>query len=118
MSATLFPLFADLRDRPVLVVGGGMVAERKVEALLLSGARPMVGAPDLTARLHEWLEQGRLHWRAGAFRIEWLDEAWLVIAATDDPTVNRAVAEAAAARRLLTNVVDDVELSSFQVPAV
>ena len=118
VSATLFPLFADLRDRPVLVVGGGMVAERKVEALLLSGARPMVGAPDLTARLHEWLEQGRLHWRAGAFRIEWLDEAWLVIAATDDSTVNRAVAEAAAARRLLTNVVDDVELSSFQVPAV
>lgn len=118
MSATLFPLFADLRDRPVLVVGGGTVAERKVEALLLSGARPVVGAPDLTARLHEWLEQGRLRWRAGTFRPEWLDDAWLVVAATDDPAVNRTVAATAAQRRLWVNVVDDVELSSFQVPAV
>ncbi len=118
MSATLFPLFADLRDRPVLVVGGGAVAERKVEALLQSGARPVVGAPDLTARLHGWREQGRLHWRTGTFRPEWLDDAWLVIAATDDPAVNRAVAEAGTARRLLANVVDDIELSSFQVPAV
>ena len=118
MPTQLFPLFADLRDRPVLVVGGGTVAERKVEALLQAGARPRVGAPALGERLRQWREQGRLDWFAGEFREVWLDEAWLVIAATNDPATNRAVAAAAARRRVLANVVDDAELSSFQVPAV
>ena len=45
MTTRLFPLFADLRDRTVLVVGGGAVARRKVEALLATGARIRVGAP-------------------------------------------------------------------------
>lgn len=119
MTAALFPLFADLRDRPVLVVGGGAVAERKTEALLRSGARPLVGAPALTPALQRWAEAGRLRWLAGEFDPAWLDEpVWLVIAATDDGRVNRTVAALAEARRLLANVVDDAGLSSFQVPAV
>ena len=117
-STPLFPLFADLRDRPVLVVGGGAVAERKVEALLLAGALPVVGSPQLSEGLQTWLEAGRIRWRAGEFSDHWLDDAWLVIAATDEAVVNRAVAAAAAARRILANVVDDAELSSFHVPAV
>lgn len=118
MTAALFPLFADLRDRPVLVVGGGTVAERKTAALLRAGARPLVGAPALTPGLQRWAEAGRLRWRAGEFEPAWLDEpVWLVIAATDDDRINRAVATAAEARQLLANVVDDAELSSFQVPA-
>lgn len=117
--ATLFPLFADLRNRAVLVVGGGVVAERKVEALLRAGALPVVGAPRLSVRLSEWAEQGKLRWLVGEFTTDWLDQpVWLVIAATDDGEVNRAVASAGESRRLLVNVVDDAELSSFQVPAV
>ncbi|WJI16467.1 siroheme synthase CysG [Pseudoxanthomonas winnipegensis] len=118
MSAALFPLFADLRGRAVRVVGGGAVAERKVEALLHAGALPHVGAPTLTPRLAQWAEQGRIAWQPGSFTPDWLDGVWLVIAATDEGEVNRAVADAAAARRLLANVVDDAELSSFQVPAL
>ncbi len=115
----LFPLFADLRDRAVLVVGGGAVAERKTEALLHAGARPVVGAPQLSAALQDWAEAGRIRWLPGQFREAWLDEqVWLVIAATDDRQVNQAIASAAEARRLLVNVVDDAQLSSFQVPAV
>jgi uroporphyrin-III C-methyltransferase/precorrin-2 dehydrogenase/sirohydrochlorin ferrochelatase len=117
-STPLFPLFADLRDRLVLVVGGGAVAERKVEALLLAGALPVVGSPELSERLQAWLETDRIRWRTGEFSDHWLDEAWLVIAATDDAAVNQAVAAAAAARRILANVVDDAELSSFHVPAL
>ncbi|MET0656276.1 MAG: siroheme synthase CysG [Pseudoxanthomonas sp.] len=115
---SLFPLFADLRGRAVLVVGGGAVAERKVEALLQAGALPVVGAPALSERLGEWLRAGRIRTHAGEFRDQWLDEAWLVVAATDDAAVNRAVAAAAEARRILANVVDDAELSSFHVPAL
>lgn len=118
MSAALFPLFADLRGRAVRVVGGGAVAERKVEALLHAGALPRVGAPELSPRLAAWATEGRLHWDAGSFVPQWLDEVWLVIAATDVPAVNQAVAAEAQARRLLANVVDDAELSSVQVPAL
>ena len=118
MTAPLFPLFADLRDRPVLVVGGGAVAERKVEALLRAGALPRVGSPALGRTLQAWLEAGRIRWLAGEFHEDWLRGVWLVIAATDDVSVNRAVAEAANTRRILANVVDDAELSSFHVPAI
>jgi uroporphyrin-III C-methyltransferase/precorrin-2 dehydrogenase/sirohydrochlorin ferrochelatase len=118
VTAPLFPLFADLRERPVLVVGGGAVAERKVEALLHAGALPVVGSPDLTDALQAWLEAGRIRWLAGEFHEDWLGEVWLVIAATDDVMVNRSVAAAAEGRRILANVVDDAELSSFHVPAI
>ena len=118
MSPALFPIFVDLRGRPVLVVGGGHVAERKVEALLGAGAQVRVGAPVLTPGLRRQLATGRIAHLRGTFVEEWLDAAWLVIAATDDATANRIVADAAVARRLLVNVVDDVALSGFHVPAV
>ena len=119
MSSALFPLFADLHDRPVLVVGGGEVAQRKVEALLQAGARPRVGAPGLTAQLQRWADGGRLQWLRGRFDESWLDHpAWLVVAATGERALNVRVAAAAEARRLFANIVDDAELSTFQVPAV
>jgi uroporphyrin-III C-methyltransferase/precorrin-2 dehydrogenase/sirohydrochlorin ferrochelatase len=114
----LYPLFADLAHRPVLVVGGGNVAARKVESLLAAGALVTVGAPVLGARLARQLADGRIHHHAGEFRDEWLAEAWLVVAATSDPALNQTVAAAAAARRIFANVVDDAALSSFQVPAI
>jgi len=118
MTARLFPLFADLRDRPVLVVGGGAVAARKVAALLAAGASVRVGAPELEPGLQALADSRQIVHRAGRFQSWWLDSVWLVVAATDDAAVNRSVAEAATIRRLLVNVVDDAELSSFQVPAV
>ncbi|HEY4555554.1 MAG TPA: bifunctional precorrin-2 dehydrogenase/sirohydrochlorin ferrochelatase, partial [Lysobacter sp.] len=117
MTATLFPLFLDLRDRSVLVVGGGQVARRKVAALLDAGARVRVGAPVLAPDLQAWADTGRIAHLAGGFEPAWLDEAWLVVAATDSPVINREVAEAAEARRIWANVVDDAELSTVQVPA-
>ncbi|GAB2624729.1 siroheme synthase CysG [Novilysobacter erysipheiresistens] len=116
-APSLFPLFADLRGRRVLVVGGGAVARRKVAALLDAGARVTVGAPQLEPGLAEWAAQGRIECRLGRFDPNWLDRMWLAIAATDHGPSNRAVATAAEARRVWVNVVDDAELSSFQVPA-
>jgi uroporphyrin-III C-methyltransferase/precorrin-2 dehydrogenase/sirohydrochlorin ferrochelatase len=114
----LFPLFADLRGRRVLVVGGGTVARRKVEPLLQAGAQVVVGAKTLRdASLREWVEEGRVAFLPGAFVEAWLEGAWLVIAATDDAAANRAVVAAADARRIFANVVDDAEASRFHVPA-
>ncbi len=119
LDAPLFPLFADLNDRAVLVVGGGAVAGRKVEALLHAGARPRVGAPRLSPPLRELAEAGRIDWLPGLFDTRWLaEDVWLVVAATDTAAVNQAVARAAEAQRLFVNVVDDAQLSRFHVPAV
>lgn len=114
----LYPLFADLRSRAVLVVGGGAVAERKAERLLAAGAAVTIGAPELNAGLRGKVARGVLRHLPGTFQPHWLDEAWLVVAATGDAQVNRRIAECAGQRRLLVNVVDDAELSSFHVPAV
>lgn len=113
----LFPAFLDLRDRSVLVVGGGAVARRKIAALLPTGARIRVGAPALDPEVAAWVAEGRIEHLPGAFVPDWLDEAWLAIAATDDADINRAVAAAAQARRIWANVVDDAPLCGFQVPA-
>ncbi len=118
MSAPpLFPLFVQLAGRGVLVVGGGAVAARKVQALLPTGARIRVLAIDVDPQLAELAANGRIEVVRGAFAPAWLDGAWLAFAATGDPAVNRAVADAAQARRIWVNVVDDAELSSVHVPA-
>ena len=118
MDTHLYPLFADLKDRPVLVVGGGAVAVRKIIALQAAGARVRVGAPALDARLKKQVEAGLLEYLPGEFDEDWLADVWLAIAATDDRVVNQRVASAGQARRLFVNVVDDAELSSYQVPSV
>ncbi len=118
MSKRLFPLFADLRDRPVLVVGGGLVAIRKIASLRSAGAIVRVGSIELHAELQALVANHEVEYLPGKFQQPWLDDVWLVVAATDDVEVNRQIAAAAEARRLFVNVVDDAELSSYQVPSV
>lgn len=114
----LYPLFADLSDRHVLVVGGGDAAAKKTAALLKAGARVTVGAPMLGPTLRAWVGQGRITHRAGAYQRDWLDGVWLVIAATRSRALNARIAADGQARQRLVNVVDDAALSSFQVPAL
>jgi uroporphyrin-III C-methyltransferase/precorrin-2 dehydrogenase/sirohydrochlorin ferrochelatase len=127
-----FPLFADLQGRPVLVVGGGEVAERKVRLLLEAGARVTVVSPEFTQWLLERSStppphagevghhpgEGSLLLLRGEFDPSHLDGQLLAVAATSDPAVNAAVADAGRARNVLVNVVDVSELSSFIVPAI
>ena len=112
------PLFADLQHRAVLVVGGGVVAERRVTLLLEAGAAITVIAPELTERLGELAADGRFTHLPRAFAADSLEPYWLVIAATDDRAVNAAVATAAAAAKRFCNVVDDQELCTFIMPAI
>jgi uroporphyrin-III C-methyltransferase / precorrin-2 dehydrogenase / sirohydrochlorin ferrochelatase len=125
-----FPLFADLKGRRVLVVGGGDVAERKVRLLLDSGAQVDVVAPELNEWLSKHLCAGsnpdhdagqepvRSRWIARHFDAAQLRGAVLVVAATDDRSVNASVAAAARSMSILANVVDDAGLSGFIVPAI
>lgn len=113
-----YPIHLDLQERPVLVVGGGTIAEGKTEQLIAAGACVRVVSPALTARLAEWQTQGSIVWRDGEFTEDDLTGVALVISATDDQAVNAAVAQAAAVRSLLYNVVDQPALCSFITPAL
>lgn len=117
-TTRLFPLFADLRGRRVVVVGAGSVAARKIEALLSAGARVEVVARALGERARGWQADATINWLAREFEPRQLDAAWLVIVATSDQALNRLVADEAERRSILTNVVDVSALSSFQSPAV
>lgn len=114
----LFPLFADLTHRAVLVVGGGAVAERKVAALISASADITVNAHELSVQLQRWVAEGKVTVRRGDFQDDWLDAVWLVVAATSDHALNQRVAAAAEERRVFVNVVDESSLCSFHVPAV
>ena len=115
---SLYPIFADLRGRRVLVVGGGVVAERKVEALLRAEARVRVVAPTFTPVLTSWAEDAMVEAHRRDFAEIDLEGAWLIIAATADAKLNARVATLGESRQIFVNVVDDAALSHFQVPAV
>lgn len=112
------PLFLQLRSQPAIVVGGGRVAVRKVDLLLRSGAQVTVVAPQLREELQKLASRGELQYIAERFSDAHLSEATLVVAATNDHEVNVAVSNAARARRIPVNVVDDPALSTFIFPAI
>ncbi len=105
MSPAPIALYPDLRDRAVLVIGGGAAAERQLQALLAAGALPRVAAPTLTPGLHALAAQGRLVWLQGAFDSAWLNSVWYLIAASEDTMANRQALQAAAAWRVLAQAV-------------
>lgn len=118
MTKHYFPLFVDLVDQAVLVVGGGDVASRKVRSLLKSGARPRIVARELGAQLVELADEGKLDHIAQDFDPAQLAGCRLAIAATDDRELNRRVAHASEAVGLLCNVVDDPDASRFIMPSI
>ncbi|CNH87029.1 siroheme synthase CysG [Yersinia pekkanenii] len=112
------PLFADMKKRPVLVVGGGEVAARKIELLHRAGAQVRVVAQTLSSELEQQHQDGRINWQALVFLPEQLDDVFLVIAATNDTVLNAAVFAAAEQRHILANVVDDQPRCSFIFPSI
>jgi uroporphyrin-III C-methyltransferase/precorrin-2 dehydrogenase/sirohydrochlorin ferrochelatase len=108
----------NLRDRRVAVIGGGDVAARKCALLLSAGARITVTAPALGATLAAQAQAGEIAWNQAPYSATALDDAHIVVAATNDRNVNAEVSREAQARRLPVNVVDDPELCSFIMPAI
>ena len=109
------PIFLNVKGRHCLVVGGGEVAKRKAGVLLEAGAQVRVVAPEINSAL---MEQRGVECVAARFEAQHLEGVTLVIAATDDRSVNRQVSELAQARNIPVNVVDDPELCSFIMPAI
>ncbi|HYR05211.1 MAG TPA: siroheme synthase CysG [Gallionella sp.] len=109
------PIFAKIGGRLCLVVGGGEVARRKAGVLLEVGAQVRVVAPEIDSA---FAELRGVECIAARFEAQHLEGVTLVIAATNDRSVNRQVSELAQARNIPVNVVDDPKLCSFIMPAI
>jgi uroporphyrin-III C-methyltransferase/precorrin-2 dehydrogenase/sirohydrochlorin ferrochelatase len=112
------PLFVKLSNQPCLVVGGGVVAERKAGLLRRAGARVTIAAPAVTPALERWYEDSHIYLELRPYDEAMLAGQRLVIAATDDERLNARVAAAAEKAGILCNVVDDNEKSGFILPAI
>src|SRR3954466_12525564 len=117
-SGTVYPVGLRLRDRRVVVVGGGQVAHRRVAGLLEAGARVTVVSPEVTPALEALVAPGSLTWVRRRYEPGDLDGAWYAVAATDDRAVNAAVAEEADRARIFCARADDRAASSVWTPAV
>jgi uroporphyrin-III C-methyltransferase/precorrin-2 dehydrogenase/sirohydrochlorin ferrochelatase len=114
----VYPLGLRLAGRPVLVVGGGSVAQRRVPALVDAGADVHLVAPVITPALESLVSSGRVRHSARPYEPSDTDGAWLVLALTDSPDVNAAVFAAAEAAQTFCVRADDAALSSAWTPAV
>jgi len=113
-----YPVFLELDGRRCLVVGGGAVAERKVEGLLAAGARVTVVSPTLTPQLNALLVTGRIHHEARAYQPGDLGGFDLGFAATDDGAVNGTLAREGRSCGIWVNAADDLTNSDFILPGI
>ena len=116
--AEYYPAYLDITGRPAVVIGGGSVAQRKVEGLLKAGARVTVVSPEAAPGIQQWARAGAIIWSQRQYRAGDLQDAWLAIAATGSEPVNVTVAREAEERGVLLNVVDNPKLCTFIAPAV
>jgi precorrin-2 dehydrogenase / sirohydrochlorin ferrochelatase len=117
MEKGYYPIALNILGRTCIVIGGGLVAARKVNALLEHGARVTVVSPSCCDELRQLSEEDRIHLVRKDFTPEDIQEAFLVIAATDQNQINERVAQEARKRKILINVVDNAALSDFVLPA-
>jgi precorrin-2 dehydrogenase/sirohydrochlorin ferrochelatase len=113
-----YPIFLELSGRRVVVVGGGLVAHRKAEALVETGARLVIVARQTCSALSRLCAERPVELVRARYSKDYLGPAALVIAATNDPAVNKQVFEDCQQLQILCNVVDQPQLCDFFVPAV
>ena len=113
-----YPVYLNLKGKRVVVIGGGEVAERKVESLLETGASITVVSPEATARLSELANQKQIELHKRPYHSADCTGAALVLSATDDPEVSTSVWNAARASGALVNTADQPGLCDFIMPAV
>jgi precorrin-2 dehydrogenase/sirohydrochlorin ferrochelatase len=114
----LFPIFLKLASRRCTVVGAGNLAESKIESLRTANARVTVIAPSARPRFADLAAGGEIEWKQREYVTGDLTGNFLVVAATNDPAVNRAVFREATENHILCNAVDDPPFCDFYFPSV
>ncbi|WP_277750897.1 precorrin-2 dehydrogenase/sirohydrochlorin ferrochelatase family protein [Anaerobacillus alkaliphilus] len=105
-----------LRSQKIVIVGGGVIAERKLRKLLETGAIITLISPEITDLISTFVSEGKLTWKNKNFSKDDLTNAFIIIAATNSREVNQQVYEACNQTQLI-NVVDNPALSNFFVPS-
>ncbi len=113
-----FPIYLDARQINAMIIGGGEVAARKVELLLKSTTNITIMSESLNSSVERLVNVHQLNWLKHNYQPGHLNDVNLVIAATDSPEVNSAIASESKQLKLLTNVVDQPELCSYITPAI
>ncbi|AFM01108.1 MULTISPECIES: bifunctional precorrin-2 dehydrogenase/sirohydrochlorin ferrochelatase [Desulfitobacterium] len=113
-----YPIYVEMQNKPVLVVGGGMVAWRKVKTLLEHGAVVRIVSPELHPELLKLVDDVRCLWKKKEYSADDLQDEVLVFSCTEIEEVNSAVARNARESFRLINVVDDPEKCTFIVPSL
>ncbi|AEH44062.1 siroheme synthase [Thermodesulfatator indicus DSM 15286] len=116
--AKYYPIFLKIEQKLCVVIGGGKVAARKIKTLLEAGAKVKVISPEVIREIEKLSEQGQVEWIKRPYRKGDLEDAFLVYAATDDPTVQKQVFAEAEEKNIFCNVVDKPALCSFIVPSI
>src|SRR5690625_793147 len=111
-----YPMMMNMENKIAVVVGGGRVAYRKIVGLLRAGASITIISPVIHGEIKKVLATNQVIWKNKLFEPEDLQNALLVIAATNDKEVNEHVAASTGSHQLV-NIVDDQEKSDFHVPA-
>ena len=124
MSKNYFPIFIDLSEKKVVVIGGGTIATRRIKTLLGFVKQILVAAPMVTDELQELHRQGKIEWLQEAYSESRVKDADMVIAATNEPKVNQQIKadcqrmEKESGRQILVSVIDDRELCDFYFPSI
>lgn len=113
-----FPIFLEMKGRPVIVIGGGEVGAEKVRSLLTAEADVTVVSPDLHPELEALKANGAIRHVARAWREGDIDGFDLVMIATDDRSVNAVIAAEAKRKRIWVNAADDPPNCDFILPSV
>ena len=115
----LYPIFVEMKGRPVIVIGGGNVGAEKVRGLLAAEADITLVSPELIDELREHADAGRIKHIARAYEESDLDGGYeFIMVATDDGAINAEVAAAGKKRGLWVNAADDPKNCDFILPAV
>lgn len=117
-SNARFPMFVDLWDKKILVVGGGTIAGRRIRILTAFAGDLTVVAPRISPEIRELAASGAVKLVERRFCIEDVQGAWMVLAATDDPQVNRQIWQEARAQGAWVNVSSDRTLCDFHFPGI
>ncbi len=113
-----YPVFLDIAGKKCVVVGGGDVAARKIARLMDCGARVCVVSPGLVSELEELKKDQRIEHIRDQYRTEYLNDAALVIGATDDERINASISRDARAKSVPVNIVDDPQKCDFILPSL
>ena len=113
-----FPIYLEIKNKKILVIGGGVVAQRKIESLLEAGANVAVVSKDLTQQLREYKKDGKIIVIGRDYEEKLLENVFMVIAATDDVELNHRISQDALKKGLLINAVDQPEDCNFIFPSV